>query len=86
MENTIITFKLLGLNIIQHGLNILLQKMQLIVYPALSFIIQMGLWDKIYSLLVDLEIEKKLGKNCYFQGHIGKDLNSTHRVVKQIRI
>ena len=29
--------------------------------PALSFIIQMGLWDKINSLLVDLEIGERLG-------------------------
>ena len=36
------SFKLLGLKII-HGLNILLRQMQLIVYYALSFIIQMGL-------------------------------------------
>ena len=56
VESTIVAFKLLGLNIIQHGLNILLRKMQLIVYLALSFIIQMGLWDKIHSLLVDLVI------------------------------
>ena len=34
--------------------------MQLIVYSALSFIIQMGL-DKIHSLLVDLEIGERLG-------------------------
>ena len=60
VESIIVAFKLLGLNIIQHGLNILLRKMQLIVYLALSFIIQMGLWDKIYSLLVDLEIGEKL--------------------------
>ena len=56
MESTIVVFKLLGLEIIQHGLNILLQYIQLIVYHALSLIIQMGLWDKIHSLLVDLEI------------------------------
>ena len=37
------------------------QQMQFIVYPALSFIIQMGLWDKIHSLLVDLEIGERLG-------------------------
>ena len=56
MESTIVVFKLLGLALIQHGLNILLQQIQLIVYHALSLIIQMGLWDKIHSLLVDLEI------------------------------
>ena len=56
MESTIVVFKLLGLEIIQHGLNILLQHIQLIVYHALSLIIQMGSWDKIHSLLVDLEI------------------------------
>ena len=56
VENTIVAFKLLRLNIIQHGLKILLQKMQLIVYLVLSFIIQRELWDKINSLLVDLEI------------------------------
>ena len=60
-ENIIVVFKLLGLNIIQHGLNILQQKIQLIAYHALSFISQMGLWDKMHSLLVDLEIGKKLG-------------------------
>ena len=56
VENTIVAFKFLRLNIIQYGLNILLRMMQLIVYLALSFIIQMGFWDKIYSLLVDLKI------------------------------
>ena len=61
VESTIVAFKLLGLEIIQHGLNILLRQMQLIVYPTLSFIIQMGLWDKINSLLVDLEIGERLG-------------------------
>ena len=61
MENAIVAFKLLGMDIIQHGLNILLRQMQLIVYPALSLIIQMGLYDKIHSLLVDLEIGKRLG-------------------------
>ena len=45
----------------------------------------MGLWDKIHSLLVDLEIGKRLGgKDCYFQGHIGKDPNSVHRVAEQM--
>ena len=34
---------------------------EIFVYPTLSFIIQMGLWDKIYSLLVDLEIGERLG-------------------------
>ena len=61
VESTIVAFKLLGLEIIQHGLNILLRQMQFIVYPALSFIIQIGLWDKIHSLLVDLEIGERLG-------------------------
>ena len=61
VESTIVAFKLLGLEIIQHGLNILLRQMQFIVYHALSFIIQMGLWDKINSLLVDLEIGERLG-------------------------
>ena len=61
VESAIVAFKLLGLEIIQNGLNILLQQMQLIVYPALSFIIQMWLWDKIHLLLVDLEIGKRLG-------------------------
>ena len=61
MESTIVAFKLLGLEIIQHGLNFLLRQMQLIVYPALSFIIQMGLREKTHSLLVDLEIGERLG-------------------------
>ena len=61
VESIIVAFKLLGLEIIQHGLNILLRQMQFIVYHALSFIIQMGLWDKINSLLVDLEIGERLG-------------------------
>ena len=66
MESAIVTFKLLGLEIIQNDLNILLQQMQLIVYPALSFIIQMGLWDKIHSLQVDLEIGKGWGQRLLF--------------------
>ena len=45
----------------------------------------MWLWEKIHLLLVDLEIGKRLGgKDCYFQGHIGKDPNSAHRVAKQM--
>ena len=29
-------------------------------------------------------MEKVEGKNCYFQDHIGKDPNSTHRVAEQM--
>ena len=71
MESAIVAFKLLGIEIIQNGLNILLQQMQLIVYP--TFIVGgFRNWKKVGD------------KDCYFQGNIGKDPNSGHRVAEQM--
>ena len=49
--------KMITLN---HGLNILLKKMSLFVYHALSFIRQLGITDKMHSQLTDLRVGRKL--------------------------
>ena len=45
---------------LSHGLNILLKKMPLFVYHALSFINQLGMTDKMHSQLMDLRVGRKL--------------------------
>ena len=49
--------KMIALN---YGLNILLKKMSLFVYHALSFIRQLGITDKMHSQLTDLRVGRKL--------------------------
>ena len=77
-------FKVLGMKMIvlSHGLNILLKKMPLFVYHAFLFHKPTGHDGQNAFTVNGFKSWKKVrnGESCSFSLHMGKDLNSAHRI------